>query len=197
MANAMNVVCNSDLFLYIQQFINGEENIVRRFRLDIGNSLSITELFNEALMVTNWKIVERIYQANQEYINKHIFDEWKPWSLYYRQKGYPHRVYGLLSTCNWLNERMGDDFRYWSDYLDFAAAEGDLNIVEYMHIYRHEGCSTRAMNYASRNGHLNVVKFLHKNRTEGCTKHAMDCASRNGHLEIVKFLRKKRRKNVL
>ena len=72
MINAMNVVCNSDLFLYIQQFINGEEGIVRNFRLDIGNSFSITVLLQEALMVTNWKVVDRIYQTHQEQINKHI-----------------------------------------------------------------------------------------------------------------------------
>ena len=75
--NSMNVVCNKDLFLYIQQFVNGEEGLVRNFRLEIGNSLSITELLKEALMVTNWKVVERIYQTNQEHINKHILDEWK------------------------------------------------------------------------------------------------------------------------
>ena len=53
--------------------------------------------------------------------------------------------------------------------MDIAAAEGDLNVVEYMHTHRHEGCTTKAMDYASRNGHLNVVKFLHENRSEGCT----------------------------
>ena len=38
MINAMNVVCNKDLFLHTQQFINGEEGIVRTFHLEISNS---------------------------------------------------------------------------------------------------------------------------------------------------------------
>ena len=161
----MNVVCNKDLFLYIQKFVNGEEGLIRNFRVEIGHSLTITELFNEALMNTNWKVVEKIYQANQEYINKHILNEWKSHS---RSNSYPHRVYALLSTCKWLNERMGKGFRYWSVYMDIAAAEGDLNVVEYMHTHRHEGCTTWAMEEASRNGYLDVVKFLHENRIEGC-----------------------------
>src|SRR5688572_22060243 len=94
--NSMDVICNKDIFLYIQQFVNGEEGLVRNFRLEIGNSLSITELLEEALEATNWNVVEKIYQANQEHINKHILDEWKASSVILK---YPHRVYALLSTC--------------------------------------------------------------------------------------------------
>src|SRR5688500_1000439 len=122
MTSAMNVICNKDLYLYIQQFINGEEGLIRNFHLEIGNKLSITALLKEALMVRNWKVVERIYQANQEQINKYILDEWK---LYSRRSNYPHRIYALLSTCNWLNEKMGDDFCYWSVNMDIAAGKGD------------------------------------------------------------------------
>jgi|SRR5215217_1642274 len=47
--------------------------------------------------------------------------------------------------------------------------------------------------WAAYNGHLEVVKWLHENRTEGwCTKDAMDCAARGGHLEIVKWLHENR-----
>ena len=33
------------------------------------------------------------------------------------------------------------------------------------------------MNWAAIDGHLEVVKYLHENRTEGCTKDAMDWAA--------------------
>src|SRR5687767_5321535 len=108
MINSMNVICNKDLYLCIQQFVNGEEGLIRNFRLEIGNTLSISALLKEALMVRNWKVVKRIYQANQEHINKYILDEWEYANIFDCITNYPDRVYALLSTCNWLNERMGD-----------------------------------------------------------------------------------------
>ena len=47
---------------------------------------------------------------------------------------------------------------------------GHLEVVNFLHENRTEGCTERAMNWAAENGHLDVVKFLHENRTEGCTK---------------------------
>jgi hypothetical protein len=40
-----------------------------------------------------------------------------------------------------------------------------------------------AMNGAACNGHLDVVQFLHEHRKEGCTIIAMNYAARNGHLD--------------
>jgi hypothetical protein len=48
------------------------------------------------------------------------------------------------------------------------------------------------MNYAASNGHLQVVKWLHEYRTEGCTAKAMDLAARNGYLEVIKWLHENR-----
>jgi ankyrin repeat protein len=45
------------------------------------------------------------------------------------------------------------------------------------------------MNYAAMNGHLDVVRWLHEKISEGCTTRAMDYAARNGHIEVVKWLR--------
>ncbi|GMF15081.1 unnamed protein product [Phytophthora lilii] len=53
-----------------------------------------------------------------------------------------------------------------------AAANGHLNVVEWLHRNRTEKCTTKAMDEAATNGHLNVVEWLHKNRSEGCTKAA-------------------------
>src|SRR5688572_15130134 len=102
MTSVMNVVCNKDLFLYIQQFINGEDGIIRNFRVENGIQMVNTCQFQrnrvhsvilkEALMDTNWKVAERIYQKNGEGINKHILHDWRP-CFYPRHKVYPHRVY--------------------------------------------------------------------------------------------------------
>lgn len=44
------------------------------------------------------------------------------------------------------------------------------------------------MDEAAANGYLNVVQWLHANRTEGCTTKAIQYAARNGHLEVVRWL---------
>ena len=45
------------------------------------------------------------------------------------------------------------------------------------------------MDWAAENGHLDVVKFLHENRDEGCSKDAMDDAAKNGHIDVVEYLK--------
>lgn len=72
--------------------------------------------------------------------------------------------------------------------MDGAAANGHLDVVQWLHENRQEGCSIRAMNHAALNGHLEVVKWLHEVRRGSCTNSAMDNAAKNGHLEMVKFL---------
>lgn len=39
------------------------------------------------------------------------------------------------------------------------------------------------------NGHLEVVQWLHENHTEGCTEYAMNDAASRGHLEVVMWLK--------
>ncbi|KAE8990066.1 hypothetical protein PR003_g24627 [Phytophthora rubi] len=48
------------------------------------------------------------------------------------------------------------------------------------------GCTAAAMDGAAANGHMDVVQWLHHNRNEGCTMDAMDSAAGNGHLDMVK-----------
>ena len=43
--------------------------------------------------------------------------------------------------------------------------------------------------WAAENGHLEIVKYLHENRTEGCTIWSMSYLVNKGHLEIVKYLK--------
>ncbi len=43
------------------------------------------------------------------------------------------------------------------------------------------------MDFAAHNGHLEVLTWLHENRNEGCTTNAMNWAAEHGHLEVVKW----------
>jgi hypothetical protein len=45
------------------------------------------------------------------------------------------------------------------------------------------------MDWAAMNGHLDVVQWIHANRTEGCTANAMDWAVKYGHIHIIEWLR--------
>ncbi|KAF0760318.1 hypothetical protein AaE_003586 [Aphanomyces astaci] len=47
---------------------------------------------------------------------------------------------------------------------------------------------TRVWKFAARNGHLPVIQYLHMHQFPGCTSHVMDTAAGNGHLDIVSFL---------
>ncbi|GAM17792.1 hypothetical protein SAMD00019534_009670 [Acytostelium subglobosum LB1] len=76
--------------------------------------------------------------------------------------------------------------------MDIAAAHNRLNVVQYLHANRTEGCTTAAIDTASSNGHLEVVRFLNTYRKEGCTFSAMDGAAKNGHLDVVEYLHESR-----
>ncbi|KAF0685212.1 Aste57867_22855 [Aphanomyces stellatus] len=72
--------------------------------------------------------------------------------------------------------------------MDSAAANGHLEIVEFLHSHRTEGCTTDAMESAAANGHLEIVEFLHTHRTEGCTASAITKAAAAGHVAVVTYL---------
>lgn len=72
--------------------------------------------------------------------------------------------------------------------MDNAARKGSLEIVQWLHTHRTEGCTTGAMDGAAMNGHLHVLQWLHRNRQEGCTASALHCAAVNGHANVVQWL---------
>jgi hypothetical protein len=63
--------------------------------------------------------------------------------------------------------------------MDWAAECGHLEVVQWLHLNRSEGCTTNGIDGAAANGHLEVVEWLHGNRSEGCTANAMDWAAEN------------------
>ena len=72
--------------------------------------------------------------------------------------------------------------------MNWAANNGHLDVVKWLHYNRSEGCTVAAMNWAANNNHLNVIKWLHENRTEGCTCNAM----RWSDIEIIQWLSENR-----
>ncbi|EGG22274.1 hypothetical protein DFA_04392 [Cavenderia fasciculata] len=77
----------------------------------------------------------------------------------------------------WLTETM-----------DLAAKNGCLNVVEWLHCNRTEGCSSGAMYYAALSGHLSVVQYLYHHYPGAVHADAVNNACIGGHLEIVKLL---------
>jgi hypothetical protein len=84
-------------------------------------------------------------------------------------------------------------FRDWpKDPIMLAATYGHLEMVQWLHANRSEGCTTWAMDWAAEKGHLEMVQWLHANRSEGCTTWAMDWAEKKGHWKVVRWLLKNR-----
>ncbi|CAK4530361.1 unnamed protein product, partial [Aphanomyces euteiches] len=76
--------------------------------------------------------------------------------------------------------------------LDYAATNGHLDAVVWLHNNRADGASVHAMNGAARNGHLNILEWLEIHTRGGWTNLAVDDAASNGHLEVVQWLHARR-----
>jgi len=63
-----------------------------------------------------------------------------------------------------------------------VAARGHLEIVQWLHANRIEGCTTKTMDDAAFNGDLEVVKWLPRNCSEACTTSAMNDAAISSHV---------------
>ena len=71
--------------------------------------------------------------------------------------------------------------------IEMAAYFGQFHILEWLHTYDKE-CPTCAMDYAASEGYLDIIKWLHKHRPRDCTTEAMDNAIMNGHIDVVDWL---------
>ncbi|KDO18532.1 hypothetical protein SPRG_16134 [Saprolegnia parasitica CBS 223.65] len=73
--------------------------------------------------------------------------------------------------------------------MDAAAKAGALEILEYLHAQRAEGCTARAIVNAAAKGHLDVVRYLLPHRMDDVGyAEALDKAAAKGHLNVVQFL---------
>ncbi|RLN80470.1 hypothetical protein BBJ28_00001326 [Nothophytophthora sp. Chile5] len=69
-----------------------------------------------------------------------------------------------------------------------AAANGRLDVLQWLHSELRVKLTERAMREAAQNGHLNVVQWLHANNCEHIDASTMDGAALCGHFEIVRWL---------
>ncbi|GMF40850.1 unnamed protein product [Phytophthora fragariaefolia] len=84
----------------------------------------------------------------------------------------------------------GDSRAWTAAAMDGAAARGRLDIMQWLHDNRSEGCSTEACMAAAANGSLKVVKWLHELYPEVCRPvEAMTAAAENDHAGVVRFFR--------
>lgn len=93
---------------------------------------------------------------------------------------------GHLEIVQWLHTNRSEGCT--AAAMDGAAKNGHFDVVKWLHAMRSEGCTVAAMNRAAANGHLQIVRWLHNNRREGCTTAAMDNAASNGHLQVIEWL---------
>lgn len=87
-------------------------------------------------------------------------------------------------------KELYESLKSMDDYpIDYAAENGYLEVVKWLHLNTDEPCTTHAMNYAASNGHFEIVKFLYeKILFSCCIEEAIEIAAEEGHTEIVKFL---------
>jgi hypothetical protein len=77
----------------------------------------------------------------------------------------------------------------WTPYaMDVAALNGHLEVVQWLHENRKEGCTKIAMDGAAMCGHLEVVKYLHENGKVGCNEVTMVKVAECGRFEVLKWL---------
>ncbi|KAJ8531658.1 hypothetical protein ON010_g14304 [Phytophthora cinnamomi] len=73
--------------------------------------------------------------------------------------------------------------------MDGAAARGRLDILQWLHDNRSEGCSTTAFLGAAAHDHLDVLRWLHQYYPNlGDSQKELEVAAKCGHVRVVRFL---------
>ncbi|KAF0692331.1 Aste57867_16588 [Aphanomyces stellatus] len=84
--------------------------------------------------------------------------------------------------------------------MDTAAGQGHLEVVQFLHENRTEGCTTLAMDNAARRGQLHVLRYLHTHRSEGTSSNVMKSVMNNANLgknvDVVKWLHEVRGESI-
>ena len=120
-------------------------------------------------------LLELIYQKTP------LFNE-NPDSLIIASK------YGHLEIVQYLG---GLNLACSSRAMDFAAYENHLDIVEWLHLNRSEGCSTDAIRYSARMGNLKVVEYLVEKKLEcdlDILRNVMKEANESGYYQVAEYL---------
>ena len=98
--------------------------------------------------------------------------------------------------------KLTDLLNYDDISLDWAAAKGNLKIVEWLYNSHDFTCCEWAINWAAANGHLEVIKWLYQNYKshENCQRQnifAIDLAKKAGNQHIIDWFTTTLRTNHL
>ncbi|RLN96148.1 hypothetical protein BBJ28_00013346 [Nothophytophthora sp. Chile5] len=93
---------------------------------------------------------------------------------------------GHLDILQWLHSELGVELAERT--MAQAAENGHLNVVQWLHANNCEHDDASALESAALCGHFEIVRWLHDNLHDECTRRAMTWAAGAGHLEIVQWL---------
>lgn len=93
---------------------------------------------------------------------------------------------GHLDVVQWLDQNRSEGCT--TKAMDSAAWHGHVHVLEYLHTHRHEGCTIAALTDAASHGQLDTVKWLHKNRSEGCSADTQRHALCFGHTHVLEYM---------
>ncbi|KAG9408505.1 hypothetical protein AC1031_020364 [Aphanomyces cochlioides] len=107
-----------------------------------------------------------------------------------------HREIGL---ANFRDNLL--DVATYKRHDDAEGKQKQLEMVRFLHVQGHNGCTRAALNNAVAHNHVELVDFLPRHRTEGCDRgtlwasgyslailEALDEAVRKRHWDIMRFL---------
>eukprot|EP00639_Heterosigma_akashiwo_P004123 CAMPEP_0194577454 /NCGR_PEP_ID=MMETSP0292-20121207/12237_1 /TAXON_ID=39354 /ORGANISM="Heterosigma akashiwo, Strain CCMP2393" /LENGTH=698 /DNA_ID=CAMNT_0039429855 /DNA_START=64 /DNA_END=2160 /DNA_ORIENTATION=+ len=102
-----------------------------------------------------------------------------------------HRHHGGADDPSYQKE---SEKHYWTNALDWAAMEGHLEMVKFLHENRSElgGCTAAALTEATAQGHLAVVEYLTARRSEGLEPMGLTRAAAHGYLNVVEWYHRHR-----
>ena len=93
----------------------------------------------------------------------------------------------IAASNGYLSLMIGRELRYTSLSMDWAAENGDLEVIKFL-CKNTKAHTAFALGIAASRGHLRVLKWLHKNKAGGNIEYAVPRACIHGKLEVVKYL---------
>ena len=93
----------------------------------------------------------------------------------------------VIGFSNYVTKKFyNPEIHTWN----WAAENGYLEVVKWLHVNHQKDCTYHAMDNAIINKHIKVAEWLHENRTEGCNKWFIANAIRGSTVECMRWIHK-------
>ena len=142
-------------------------------RMMYSNQTLLKSLQIGKIKITNFLFTGLVYISSPEFID---------------QLAATGQLDSLIWICNHSSKNSNEIEIFQSSAMDKAAANGYLEVVQWLDENQTSGCTSEAMDLAAANGHFKMVEWLHFYRIEGCSGKAFSNAAKNGHLNIFIWL---------